>query len=289
MNNLSDGYVSVLDHGFVGLVDSMGTDDSIVQAARVSYGKGTKKSSEDKALIRYLLRHKHTTPFEMVDFKFHCKMPIFIARQWVRHRTASINEMSARYSELPEEFYVPKPEQMQPQSTTNKQGREDIPLIPISVMDTRVDIENHSSQAFDFYHDMLAGRNALVDMEGNPIGLSRELARIVLPLNTYTEWYWKINLHNLFNFLRLRMDHHAQWEIREYANAIYTLIQPICPVACQAFEDYILNAVTFSKQEYEILLNLIDRKRLRDMLVDLPLSKREVIEFLSKLQEKQKD
>ena len=209
----------VLNHGFVRLVDYMGGDDSIVQAARVSYGRGTKKVSEDSGLIRYLMRHRHTTPFEMVELKFHAKMPIFVARQWIRHRTANVNEYSARYSILDKEFYVPEPEVIATQSKTNRQGREEV-FSPKQAEEVRMVLIEDAKVVYEHYTNML---NEDPKNPGQPIDkmkgmLARELARMNLSLNFYTQWYWKIDLHNLFHFLGLRMDPHAQWEIRQYAN-----------------------------------------------------------------------
>lgn len=227
-------YRALLDYGFVGLVSHMGDDAAIVQAARVSYGAGTKKVSEDRGLIRYLVRHIHTSPLEMVEFKFHCKMPIFVARQWIRHRTANVNEYSGRYSEIPNEMYVPLAQDIQPQSVHNKQGRDGI-LSNEDSYEVRCIIFDNNADTFQRYEDMLGKGNEHFS------GIARETARMVLPLNTYTEWYWKIDLHNLFHFLKLRMDKHAQMEIRVFAEAMYDLIKPIVPFACEAFEDYIFD------------------------------------------------
>jgi thymidylate synthase (FAD) len=216
----------------VQLIDHMGTDDSIVQAARVSYGQGTKTTSEDRQLIRYLMRNWHTTPFEMVEFKFRIKVPIFVARQWMRHRTASINEISGRYSEIPTEFWVPK--EYRPQSTVNKQGSgPGIITRDISPASQKISAE----MAFSLYSTLLEN------------GVSRELARTHLPQSTFTEFYWKVNLHNLLHFLHLRMDSHAQPEIQEPARLVFELIKPIVPHACEAFVDYRLNALIFSGPE----------------------------------------
>lgn len=216
--------IKVLDYGFVRLVDVMGDDSSIVQAARVSYGGGTKTPEEDEKLIKYLMKMRHTSPFEQVEFKFHCKMPIFVARQWVRHRTASINEYSGRYSAIKDEYYIPK--NIYRQSTTNKQGSgEEHAASPEMLKD----IKNLCEKAFKLYNDMII------------VGVAKEQARIILPLNCYTEWYWKIDLHNLLHFLKLRLDITAQYEIREYAKAIETIIKPIIPVTYKAFEKLILN------------------------------------------------
>jgi thymidylate synthase (FAD) len=220
----------------VRLVDHMGSDSAIVEAARVSYAKGTKAVSDDRALIRYLMRHRHTTPFEMVEFKFHIRAPIFVARQWLRHRMASVNELSARYSVMEDNFFIP--ENLRTQSTTNHQGSE-----------TQMDgdelllLKQKAScdMAFHVYDDLLRH------------GCSRELARTHLPLSTYTEFYWKIDLHNLLHFLKLRMDDHAQKEIQDLAKQVYDLIKPIVPLACEAFEDFVIGAVTFTRVEIEAL------------------------------------
>lgn len=241
MNN--DGTISCLDHGFVRLVDVMGNDAAVVQAARVSYGAGTKTPSDDRSLIRYLMRHKHTTPFEMVEFKFHVKMPIFLARQWHRHRTASINEVSARYSEVKNEFYSPAPQQLRGQDKVNKQGSSGDPFDPEHVS---FDMNVAMNQVFDTYEQYI-----------RMYGISREQARIVLPQSAYTEFYWKIDLHNLLHFLKLRMDSHAQAEIREYAFALATLTEPFAPLSMEAFRDYVLDAVTFSVEEQKSLASIM--------------------------------
>lgn len=216
----------------VRLVDHMGSDSAIVQAARVSYGEGTKTVNEDRQLIRYLMRHWHTTPFEMVEFKFHVKVPIFVARQWLRHRTASVNELSARYSIIKDDFWIPS--EYRSQSSTNKQGSSDTSFEDPSA---RMSQLQSSDAAFQIY-DGLVTR-----------GISRELARVHLPQSTFTEFYWKINLHNLFHFLRLRMDSHAQQEIRECACQMFELIRPIVPISCEAFLDYRLNSMALSGPE----------------------------------------
>ena len=254
LKDIIDKEYKVLDKGFVRLIDVMGDDAAIVQAARVSYGKGTKTLNEDRGLIRYLLRHKHTTPFEMVEFKFHIKVPIFIARQWIRHRTANVNEYSGRYSEMKDEFYLPDLEQIRPQSTMNKQGRGDEMLEENVAADIRRTMLNTQVKLFDEYKEVLDK------------GLSRELARINLPLSNYTEWYWKIDLHNLFHFLRLRMDSHAQYEIQEYGKVMGQIVKQIVPYAWEAYEDYILEAENFSKPELALLKELIDFKKLETKL-----------------------
>lgn len=283
-----ENYVSLLDHGFVGLVDHMGDDSSIVQAARVSYGKGTKSVSQDRGLIRFLLRHKHTTPFEMVEFKFHCKMPIFVARQWCRHRTANINEYSGRYSVMSNEFYVPELDVIQPQSKLNKQGR-DGELCLEDKKNVQKEITKANRNAYDSYMRLLGDNGPTLQTSDLFEGISREMARGVLNVNNYTEWYWKIDLHNLFHFLKLRMDSHAQYEIRVFAQAMYELIKPLVPIAAEAFEDYEYNSVNLSQMEYEILNQLIDKKRWKklskneDKLIENHgLSKRELKEFKEK-------
>ncbi len=234
-----EGAVRVLDKGFVKLVDIMGDDSSIVQAARVSYGKGTKTVNEDEGLIRYLMRHHHTTPFEMVEFKFHCRMPIFVARQWIRHRTANVNEMSARYSEMADWFYEPATDLCTTQSAQNKQGGTGI----------RVEGAEEAAQEFKAIHDDTYRRyQGFLEK-----GMRRELARVALPVSLYTEWYWKIDLHNLLHFLRLRLDPHAQYEIRVFAEAMAEIVKERLPVTWRAFEDYQLGAIPFSRLEVAYL------------------------------------
>jgi thymidylate synthase (FAD) len=237
----------VLDHGFVALVDCMPrmapegktADYAIVQAARVSYGEGTKQVNEDRGLVRYLLRHRHTTPFEMVEFKFHMAMPIFVARQWIRHRTANVNEYSARYSIVPDRFYRPTPESIRAQSQSNRQGGD-------GAVDagTAAEFLSLLERAEGLYKDY---------MHLTEQGLARELARTALPVSVYTEWYWKCDLHNLFHFLALRMDPHAQYEIRVYAEAMYELLKPIVPISCEAFEDYRVGSLHLTKLEVEAI------------------------------------
>lgn len=249
----------ILDHGFVYLVDYMGNDQSIEQAARVSYGTGTRKLSETRGLIRYLRRHLHTTPFEMVELKFHAKMPIFVARQWVRHRTASINEYSARYSILDKEFYLPEPEVLAGQSKSNRQGRGDV--VPVEYAESvRNLLFDDANRNYEHYEYMLND-----DGEGNPVDMdrpmiARELARMGLSLNFYTQWYWKVNLHNLFNFLNLRMDKHAQLEIQEYARPMGEITKEVVPIAWEAFEDYQLGATSLTRLDKEVL-NLVIKEK----------------------------
>ncbi len=227
----------VLDHGFVRVIDYMGDDAAIVQAARVSYGEGTRKARDDAGLIRYLMRHWHSTPFEMCELKLHVKLPVFVARQWVRHRTANINEYSARYSILDREFYVPAPEHLAAQSKTNNQGRGAV-LEGAEAARVLETLKADSQRSYDHYEDMLS--------QDGQQGLARELARMNLPANIYTQWYWKIDLHNLMHFLRLRADPHAQYEIRAYADVICDLVRAWVPVTYEAFEDYRLNAAQLS-------------------------------------------
>jgi thymidylate synthase (FAD) len=229
--------IPVLDHGFVRVIDYMGDDAAIVQAARVSYGQGTKHARDDAGLIRYLMRHWHSTPFEMCEIKLHVKLPVFVARQWIRHRTANVNEYSARYSILDREFYIPAPEQLAAQSTVNNQGRGAV-LEGEEAARVLEILKTDAGRAYDHYEAMLS-------QEGQQ-GLARELARMNLPANIYTQWYWKIDLHNLMHFLRLRADAHAQYEIRVYAEAICDLVKAWVPAAYAAFEDYRLNATQFS-------------------------------------------
>ncbi len=232
----------VLDHGFIRVIDYMGDDGAIVQAARVSYGAGTKHVSNDEGLIRYLMRHWHSTPFEMCEIKLHVKLPVFVARQWIRHRTANVNEYSARYSILDREFYIPAPDQLAAQSTVNNQGRGAV-LEGAEAARVLEILKRDAGQAFDSYESMLS-------QEGQQ-GLARELARMNLPMNTYTQWYWKTDLHNLFHFLRLRADPHAQYEIRVYAEAIAACVKDWLPLAYGAFEDYRMGGVTLSAKAVE--------------------------------------
>jgi thymidylate synthase (FAD) len=245
--------VPVLDHGFVRVIDYMGDDTAIVQAARVSYGRGTKRVQEDAGLIRYLMRHRHTTPFEMCEIKFHVKLPIFVARQWIRHRTASVNEYSARYSILDREFYIPSPEHLAAQSATNRQGRGDT-LDGEEAASVMHLLRTDAERCYANYALML---NEGAGADPSRRGLARELARMNLTLNTYTQWYWKTNLHNLFHFLSLRADAHAQHEIRVYADAMLRMAEAWVPVATAAFCDYRLGAVTLSAQMVTVLKRML--------------------------------
>jgi thymidylate synthase (FAD) len=236
----------VLDHGFVRVIDYMGDDNAVVQAARVSYGKGTKKVSEDKGLIHYLMRHRHSTPFEMCEIKFHVKLPIFVARQWIRHRTANVNEYSARYSILDREFYIPAPEQLAAQSVANRQGRGDV-LTGAEAARVLDILKQDSTSAYDHYAEMLNENEAGETIDAEKQGLARELARMNLSLNFYTQWYWKIDLYNFMHFLSLRADPHAQYEIRVYADAMLDVLRKWVPLTADAFDQHRLHAITLSK------------------------------------------
>ena len=241
-----------LDHGFVRVVDYMGDDQAIVQAARVSYGKGTSRVSEDRGLIRYLMRHRHSTPFEMCEIKLHVKLPMFIARQWIRHRTASINEYSARYSVLDKEFYIPEEKDLAVQSKLNKQGRGNI-LSPKDSEEALFLLKRDAEKSYETYEYLLNENNKGEVIDENRDGLSRELARINLTLNTYTQWYWKTNLHNLMNFIFLRADSHAQYEIRVYADIIYKIMESWVPVTAEAFKSYRSGSVELSAEAMNVI------------------------------------
>jgi thymidylate synthase (FAD) len=321
-------YKQVHEHGFVGLVDFMGEDHDVTEAARTSYAKGTKTLRNNRGLIRYLTRKLHTSPIEMVEFKFHVKCPIFIARQWLRHRTASVNEMSARYSELPDVFYVPEIEYLAPQSTLNNQGRGG----ELSYMEKeaiRLAIDESHVSSFETYEYLLKGKpipreimNRVThlrsevlkdlreksDIEERTIsqeevdealnnisypvlgddyeGLARELARIVVPVSVYTEFYWKIDMHNLFHFLKLRMDSHAQKEIQDYGNVIADLIRDKLPLAWEAFEDYRLNGASMSRMEMNLIKKVfkeVPEEEIRNFLNDEGCANREVDEFIKEI------
>ena len=248
--------IPVLDHGFVRVIDYMGDDAAIVQAARVSYGRGTRAANEDRGLIRYLMRHRHSTPFEMCEIKYHVKLPIFVARQWIRHRTANVNEYSARYSILDREFYIPRPEHLAAQSGSNRQGRGEVldGAEAARVLDL---LRSDAAQTYGHYTEMLNE-----DAEGAPLdpsrqGLARELARMNLTLNTYTQWYWKTDLQNLLHFLALRADSHAQYEIRAYAEAMLRTVAAWVPMAFEAFRDYRMGAVALSAQMLGVVRRMV--------------------------------
>ena len=242
---LLDRELPVLDKGFVRLVDYMGGDERIVQSARVSYGEGTKTVRQDRGLIHYLMRNWHTSPFEQVSLTFHAKMPVFVARQWVRHRTARLNEISGRYSVMKDEFYVPAPEHILPQSANNKQGRAGERFDAETEAGLIERFRSEQAQAYRAYGEML------------DLDVAREIARVNLPLSLYTEWYWQIDLHNLFHFLRLRLDPHAQYEIRVYAEAMARCAKAVAPLAYEAFEEHILGSVQFSRAEGDALARLL--------------------------------
>jgi thymidylate synthase (FAD) len=262
----------VLDHGFVRVVDYMGDDTSVVQAARVSYGRGTKQVSDDRNLIRYLLRHSHTTPFEMAEIKLHVKLPIFVARQWIRHRTASVNEYSARYSILDKEFYVPERSKLAAQSSTNRQGREGV-LDSNEADRVLMILRRDAETAYSDYLDMLNLDENDNVLSENRSGLARELARMNLSLNFYTQWYWKIDLHNFMNFLRLRADPHAQFEIRAYADALLEIFRTWCPISYEAFLEYKLHAALLSKSSIAVINRALQGEKITQATSGL--SKRE--------------
>ena len=269
--------IPVLDHGFIRVVDYMGDDTSIVQAARVSYGKGTKKVSTDSGLIKYLMRHWHSTPFEMCEIKYHVKLPIFIARQWIRHRTANVNEYSARYSILDKEFYLPTSEHLAAQSQNNRQGRGET-LKGDQAKKVLDMLKKDAEQTYNNYETMLNERYDGTIINNNEAGLARELARMNLTLNTYTQWYWKTDLLNLMNFLRLRADEHAQYEIREYANAMLDTVKKWVPITYEAFMDYRVGGTEVSKKGKEIIKKLINGENIS--MEESGLSKREWNELM---------
>ena len=267
----------ILDHGFIRVIDYMGNDSSIVQAARVSYGKGTKQVSTDSGLIKYLMRHWHSTPFEMCEIKYHVKLPIFIARQWIRHRTANVNEYSARYSILDKEFYLPSPEHLAAQSSSNRQGRGNI--IEGKQAEKVLNLlKNDAEQTYDNYETMLNQRYDGSTVDENEVGLARELARMNLTLNTYTQWYWKTDLLNLMNFLRLRADHHAQYEIRIYAEAMLDTLKKWVPITYEAFMDYRVGGTEVSAKGKAVIQKLIEGKEIS--MDQSGLSKREWNELM---------
>ncbi|MGH7034472.1 MAG: FAD-dependent thymidylate synthase [Stellaceae bacterium] len=272
--------LSVLDHGFVRVIDYMGDDGAVVQAARVSYGRGTKRVNEDKGLINYLMRHRHTTPFEMCEIKYHVKLPIFVARQWIRHRTANVNEYSARYSILDNEFYLPAPEHLAVQSQANRQGRG--AALPareaVRVLDL---LREDAARAYRDYAFMLNETESGKALDESRSGLARELARMNLSLNFYTQWYWKTDLHNLLNFLSLRADAHAQYEIRVYAEAMIDTLERWVPITAEAFRQYRLGGAQLSANGLAVV-----RKMLAGEPVDQAssaLSKREWTELMQVL------
>ena len=277
------GAIPVLDHGFIRVIDYMGDDSSIVQSARVSYGKGTKKVSTDEGLIRYLMRHWHSTPFEMCEIKYHVKLPIFIARQWIRHRTANVNEYSARYSILDKEFYIPAKEQLSAQATNNRQGRGE--LITGQQADEVLKIlKDDAVRTYDNYEKMLNERFDGTVIDEKKSGLARELARMNLTLNSYTQWYWKTDLLNLMNFLFLRGDSHAQYEIRVYAEKMLETVKKWVPITHAAFLDYRVGAAHLSSKGLKIVKSMINGNKIS--YEDSGLSKREWNELMEQIDKK---
>jgi thymidylate synthase (FAD) len=272
--------IPVLDHGFVRVIDYMGDDAAIVQAARVSYGRGTRRVSEDAGLIRYLMRHRHSTPFEMCEIKYHVKLPIFVARQWIRHRTANVNEYSARYSVLDREFYIPAPEHLAAQSAQNRQGRGEVLEGDEAgrVLDV---LREDAARCYDHYAEMLNEDEFGGALNPANQGLARELARMNLTLNTYTQWYWKIDLHNLLHFLTLRADPHAQYEIRAYAEAMMETVAAWVPLAFAAFKDYRFSAVTLSGPMVAVVRRMLAGGTVAQ--TESGLSKREWAELMAVL------
>ena len=269
--------IKVLDHGFIRVIDYMGDDAAIVQAARVSYGKGTKMMSQDKGLINYLMRHYHTTPFEMCEIKLHIKLPIFIARQWIRHRTANVNEYSARYSILDKEFYLPEPQNIAVQSTTNNQGRSNI-LEPHQAQRVLDILREDALRCYDNYMDLLNVNEETGEVKDpSKEGIARELARMNLTLNYYTQWYWKIDLNNLLHFLRLRADAHAQYEIREYSNIMLDIVEKWVPYTYEAFVNYRKDAINLSKTAVSAVQNMLKGNQVTQE--NSGMSKREWDEF----------
>ena len=277
--------IPALDHGFIRVIDYMGDDSSIVQSARVSYGKGTKQVSTDSGLIKYLMRHWHSTPFEMCEIKYHVKLPIFIARQWIRHRTANVNEYSARYSILDKEFYLPEPQHLAAQSQSNRQGRGDI-LDGEKAKKVLNLLKGDAEQTYNNYETMLNERYDGSTIDENAVGLARELARMNLTLNTYTQWYWKTDLLNLMNFLRLRADIHAQYEIRTYADAMLETLKKWVPITYSAFMDYRVGGTEVSFKGKSVIKKLLKGEEV--LMEKSGLSKREWNELMEAFELKDK-
>ena len=273
--------IEVLDHGFIRVIDYMGDDSSIVQSARVSYGKGTKKISNDKGLIKYLMRHRHSTPFERCEIKFHIKLPIFIARQWIRHRTANVNEYSARYSILDKEFYIPSAENLAAQSAINNQGRGDA-LTDDEASNVIQILKKDAEQTYSNYETLLNESSEGNIIDESKSGIARELARMNLTLNTYTQWYWKIDLNNLLHFLALRADDHAQYEIRVYADARLDIVKKWVPLTYEAFEDYRIGGTELSAKEVNLMRKLLKGEKVS--FEEEGLSKREWSELQRKFE-----
>jgi thymidylate synthase (FAD) len=280
--------IRALDHGFVRVVDYMGDDGAIVQAARVSYGKGTRRLSEDRGLIRYLMRHSHTTPFEMATIKFHVKLPIFVARQWIRHRTASVNEYSARYSVLDREFYIPDSAHLAAQSSNNKQGR-DHPLTEHEANEVLRILRADANKNYDDYVWMLNEGENGERLDADRVGVARELARMNLTLNTFTQWYWKVDLHNLMNFLALRLDAHAQYEIRVYAEIIKSILSKWVPHTYEAFEEYRLNEKRLSATAVKIISALLHGESADEMISSISVREWRELEMVFRLDAKRRN
>ena len=272
--------IPVLDHGFVRVIDYMGDDGAIVQAARVSYGRGTRRARDDAGLIRYLMRHRHTTPFEMCEIKYHVKLPIFVARQWIRHRTANVNEYSARYSILDKEYYVPAPEHLGVQSAANRQGRGNV-LSGEEAARVLAILRDDAERCYAHYQEMLNEDAAGEILNPDRSGLARELGRMNLTLGTYTQWYWKIDLHNLLHFLGLRADAHAQHEIRVYADAMMDTVRRWVPIVFEAFSDYALGGAHLSAAGLAAVRRMLDGEAVSQE--DSGLSKREWRELMAAL------
>ena len=272
--------ISVLDHGFVRVIDYMGDDAAIVQAARVSYGRGTKRAQDDAGLIAYLMRHRHTTPFEMCEIKYHVKLPIFVARQWIRHRTANVNEYSARYSILDKEYYIPAPDQLAAQSQVNRQGRGEV-LQGAEAKQVLDLLRRDAEQTYAHYEEMLNEDSGGAKRDPGRKGLARELARMNLTLNTYTQWYWKVDLHNLLHFLSLRADPHAQYEIRVYADVMLDTVKRWVPAAFAAFAEYRMGGAHLSAKGLAVVQRLIAGEKVEQ--ADSGLSKREWGELMAAL------
>jgi thymidylate synthase (FAD) len=270
----------VLDHGFVRVLDYMGDDGAVVQAARVSYGKGTRRVSEDQGLINYLMRHRHSTPFEMCEIKYHVKLPIFVARQWIRHRTANVNEYSARYSILDREFYVPEPEHLAAQATNNRQGRGDVLTGDDNARVLNL-LREDAQRNYAHYQEMLNLDDNGDVLDDSRTGLARELARMNLSLNYYSQWYWKIDLHNLLHFLSLRADAHAQFEIREYADVMMETVEKWVPQTFAAFQDYRMGGTHLSAKGLDVVKRMLDGEDVTQP--DSGLSKREWVELMAQL------
>jgi len=270
----------VLDHGFVRVIDYMGDDAAVVQAARVSYGRGTKRVQEDRGLIRYLIRHRHTTPFEMCEIKFHIKLPIFVARQWIRHRTANVNEYSGRYSVMDREFYIPAPEHLAAQSRSNRQGRDRV-LQGQEAAEVLEMLKRDAAQSYATYECMLNETDDGSQLDRGREGLARELARMNLPVNFYTQWYWKCDLHNLLHFLSLRADSHAQYEIRAYAETILQAVKRWVPLTAEAYDDYVAGGLHLSRQAALVVRRLIGGEEVEQ--AESGLSSREWRELMQAL------